>query len=235
MDVHSNVILIGTANSHNNLLSQFLSSKLDCQCSCFEIEMIDQVRNKIIENNSIVLVDSLGLPASSVVDCVDILAQISENVKVAFFNVGTDFPCDKLLFWPHVRGIFINDANEENIVNGVKEINAGRYWLPRKVTAQLLTYLHSSPDINQASVKQLAKHVSMEQLACNDLMEQLTKRELHILKCICDGYSNVEIATDLKVSLSTVKTHAYNLFKKLNVTNRMQAANIARKLAVSGS
>ncbi len=52
----------------------------------------------------------------------------------------------------------------------------------------------------------------------------LTEREKEILKCITDGKSNKEISDALFVSVETVKSHVKNLYKKLNVKNRVEAA-----------
>jgi DNA-binding NarL/FixJ family response regulator len=53
---------------------------------------------------------------------------------------------------------------------------------------------------------------------------ELTEREREILKCIADGKSNKEISDSLFVSVETVKSHAKNLYRKLNVKNRVEAA-----------
>ena len=214
MEFSSNILLIGKQNSHNNLLSGYLSSKLDCQCPCFAIEQLDTIHGNLIKDNVILLIDAVGQLAGGLVEALDILSQSFAAAKVAFFNVDVNIPCEKLLLWPHVRGIFYDDANENNILNGVKHISTGKYWLPRRVTAQFMEHLHSTPGIRYAPVN------------------QLTKRESHILELICNGNSNIEIAEDLNVSISTVKTHTYNLFKKLNVSNRVQAANIVRNLSM---
>jgi len=50
----------------------------------------------------------------------------------------------------------------------------------------------------------------------------LTKQEIIIKKLIIDGKTNKEIASDLHISLSTVKTHISNIYQKLNITNRKE-------------
>ena len=59
---------------------------------------------------------------------------------------------------------------------------------------------------------------------------QLSKRELEILALMAQGHSNEEIAAQICVSLSTVKTHNQNLFSKLDVKRRTQAVEKARRL-----
>ncbi len=59
---------------------------------------------------------------------------------------------------------------------------------------------------------------------------ELSKRELEILSLLSQGHSNQEIATNLFISLSTVKTHIQNLFEKLDVKRRTQAVEKAKRL-----
>lgn len=59
---------------------------------------------------------------------------------------------------------------------------------------------------------------------------EISKRELEILHLISQGLKNEEIAQQLFVSLSTVKTHNQNLFAKLDVQRRTQAIEKAKRL-----
>lgn len=58
----------------------------------------------------------------------------------------------------------------------------------------------------------------------------LSKRELEVLQLMAEGLSNGEIADRLFVSLSTIKTHAANLFIKLDASRRTQAIEKAKRL-----
>ena len=60
-----------------------------------------------------------------------------------------------------------------------------------------------------------------------DKIESLTKRELDVLKHLAVGMYNKEIATTLEISERTVKNHVSNIFKKINVSDRTQAAGFA--------
>lgn len=62
----------------------------------------------------------------------------------------------------------------------------------------------------------------------DEIIEPLSQRETEILELISQGLSNQEIALDLHLSLSTVKVHTYNIFRKLNVRSRIQAVSKAR-------
>jgi len=62
--------------------------------------------------------------------------------------------------------------------------------------------------------------------------ERLTRREKDLLYCIVRGYSNQQIADELSISITTVKNHIGNIFRKLEVANRTQAAMMATTVFV---
>jgi LuxR family maltose regulon positive regulatory protein len=64
------------------------------------------------------------------------------------------------------------------------------------------------------------------------LIEPLTERELEVLRLIASGLSNREIAEDLVVAVSTVKSHINHIYGKLDAKSRIQAVAKARKLGL---
>ncbi|NMB61302.1 MAG: tetratricopeptide repeat protein [Chloroflexi bacterium] len=65
-----------------------------------------------------------------------------------------------------------------------------------------------------------------------EIIESLSDRELEILKWIAEGLSNQQIAYKLHLSLSTVKVHSYNIYRKLHVHSRIQAVTKAKILKI---
>jgi LuxR family maltose regulon positive regulatory protein len=61
-------------------------------------------------------------------------------------------------------------------------------------------------------------------------IEPLSSRELEVLGLIAAGLSNREIADQLVIALSTVKTHVNHIYRKLDVSRRTQAVTKARML-----
>ena len=66
------------------------------------------------------------------------------------------------------------------------------------------------------------------------MLELLTQRERQIARLVAEGLSNKEIARQLNVSDGTVKVHLYNIFQKLEITNRTVLATIALLQRPSG-
>jgi DNA-binding CsgD family transcriptional regulator len=58
----------------------------------------------------------------------------------------------------------------------------------------------------------------------------ISKREKQIINEICQGKTNQEIADELYISLQTVKDHTYNIFRKVNVRNRVQLTQVFSSL-----
>ncbi|MFW6052988.1 MAG: LuxR C-terminal-related transcriptional regulator, partial [Desulfosalsimonas sp.] len=71
-------------------------------------------------------------------------------------------------------------------------------------------------------------------IAADQIETPLSRQEQAILRMIAAGLTNQEIAENLCISVATVKTHNYNIFKKLNVSNRVAAAEKARQMGLEG-
>ena len=77
---------------------------------------------------------------------------------------------------------------------------------------------------------QTSAEVAQVTVTAPRLVEHLTERELTVLRYLPSLMTYEEIAADLYVSLNTIKTHAYGIFRKLGVTGRRQAVRSAREL-----
>ena len=70
---------------------------------------------------------------------------------------------------------------------------------------------------------------SSKQISSSDMDSGLSAREIDVLHSISHGLSNAAIATNLYISVSTVKTHVSSILRKLDADNRVQALSIARE------
>jgi DNA-binding NarL/FixJ family response regulator len=108
-----------------------------------------------------------------------------------------------------ISGIFYSSDPLNQFLKGVSAIFNGELWFSREVMTNLV---RNSRNSNSSNIK-----------------DTLTHREIEILSLIAVGEKNEDIAEKLFVSTNTVKTHIYNIFKKINVSNRLQAALWAAK------
>ncbi len=76
------------------------------------------------------------------------------------------------------------------------------------------------------------KRCLLENRNSSQLHTPLTIKETEVLAILAKGFSNVEIATELQVTIGTVKTHLNNIFEKFNVNNRTKAVAKGRELTL---
>ncbi|EKO3393662.1 DNA-binding response regulator [Vibrio fluvialis] len=130
----------------------------------------------------------------------------SPHLETILFQVGKRLCTDDLLSFGNLKGLFYQSSEPEQIARGLAEIINGQNWLPRHVSSQLLHYY---------------RHIFQNHHTKATI--ELTTRELQILRSLKTGASNMQMAESLFISEFTVKSHLYQIFKKLSVKNRTQA------------
>ena len=113
----------------------------------------------------------------------------------------------------NLNGIFLYDFKVEELYRGLSEIIAKGSYIQESIRKKMYN--------NDQSIKN-------EKYKINSL----TKRELEILVHVANGMFNKEIATSLNISERTVKHHLSNIFKKIEVSDRTQAAVFAIKNSI---
>lgn len=83
--------------------------------------------------------------------------------------------------------------------------------------------------ITHATAAHFMKNISFGRNRHNDSVEQITARELEVLKLAARGISNPQIASRLQISVNTVKAHIKSILEKLNLENRTQLAAYATR------
>ena len=129
-----------------------------------------------------------------------------KNYEIILFNVPKPLPTSELITFGVLKGLFYNTEEKAKIAKGLEEVINGENWLPRKVASQLLFYYRNIVSTNTTPTN-----------------VDLTIRELQVIRCLQSGSSNTQIADDLFISEFTVKSHLYQIFRKLAVKNRVQA------------
>jgi DNA-binding NarL/FixJ family response regulator len=156
----------------------------------------------------VVLMD-LRMPT---LDGAEATRQIRQTHPQTQVLVLTTYADDESLFpalQAGARGYLTKDASAEEIEHAIRSLAAGR--------------THLDPAIQQRLIDAVVR-ISPTQAT---LPDDLTTRELEVLKLIATGFSNTEIAQALVVSSATVKTHINHIFQKTGVRDRAQAVRYA--------
>jgi DNA-binding NarL/FixJ family response regulator len=108
-------------------------------------------------------------------------------------------------------GFLLKDRPPEELVAAVRVVAAGEALLAPSVTRRLIEEFARRPDPPPAPAA----------------MDDLTEREREVLVCMARGLSNREIARELLVAETTVKTHVGRVLQKLDLRDRAQAVVVA--------
>ena len=110
-------------------------------------------------------------------------------------------------------GFLLKDVQPELLVAGIRAVHGGETLLAPTVTRRMIaSFLERPPAVDPAAKAQL---------------EALTAREREVLSLVARGFTNAEIAGDLFVSETTVKTHVGRILMKLALRDRVQAVIFA--------
>jgi DNA-binding NarL/FixJ family response regulator len=114
-------------------------------------------------------------------------------------------------------GFLLKDVPAEELVNGIRVVAHGEALLAPSVTKRLIHEFSRGPRAQRKAPAEL---------------EDLTPRELEVFALMARGMSNAEIAEELVVSETTVKTHVARVLMKLGVRDRVQAVVLAYESGV---
>jgi DNA-binding NarL/FixJ family response regulator len=143
-------------------------------------------------------------------------AQLGPDARVPRVLVLTTFDLDEYIveaLRAGASGFLLKDVPADELVTAIRIIAEGDAVVAPSVTRRLLD--------------RFASRLPAADSPTPAALRTLTERELQVLKLVAKGLSNSEIATELFVSETTVKTHIGHLFAKLQLRDRVQAAVLA--------
>jgi DNA-binding NarL/FixJ family response regulator len=160
----------------------------------------------------VVLMD-VRMPEMNGIEATRRLVNGNEDTKVVML---TTFDMDEYVYealHAGASGFLVKDVPPEQLVAGIRSVASGDSLLAPSVTRRLIQeFVRRPPDALRTSPPELAR---------------LTTREVEVLRMMARGRSNAEIATEIFVSETTVKTHVAHVLAKLGVRDRVQAVVFA--------
>lgn len=194
----SNVIRILIADDHP-ILGQALTMFLECEP---DITVVGYGRDgeEALElfkqyQPDVMLMD-LQMPN---IEAADTIATICAKFKHARIVVLTTFDGDEDIYRglrAGAKGYLLKRAKPNELLEAIRTVHQGEKYIPPSIAAKLA-----------------------QRMGC----QELSDRELEVLRLIAKGKNNQQISTVLNIAESTVRFHANNIFGKLNVSDRTQA------------
>jgi len=167
---------------------------------------------------SIALLD-LGLPDG---DGLDLIKYAAKNHRSTLIIVTTIFDDEEHLFdalRSGASGYLLKGHSPEELANYLGEAVAGRPALSPRIAQSMLGFFRNDKE----------KVTEIEE---QELLVDLTQRELDVLSLIAKGFGVKEVSELLDISSNTVSHHIKNLYSKLNVHNRAEATAAAVQLNI---
>ncbi len=169
--------------------------------------------------------------------CIELLNQIQTDVLLLDINMPNMNGLQVLQYLKEnkvdIKILILTIHNEIEYLYRAVEYGVDGYVLKDSESAVLKKAIHTiyrGESFIQPNLAPLLKEKIHERnFLSNSIDEILTKREIEVLKLLTEGLFNKEIAYNLAISEKTVKNHVSNIFKKINVSDRTQAAVYAIK------
>lgn len=105
-------------------------------------------------------------------------------------------------------GYILKKTSPSKLIDAINELNNG-----------------GAPMSSQIARKVVTAFQPKSTAVAENLQQVLTKREIRVLEMVANGLVYKEIAEELNISTETVKKHVYNIYYRLHVSNRVEAAN----------
>lgn len=182
----------------------FLFQKTDCievvgQAGCGS-EVADAVK---AAQPDVVMLD-LVLPDMNGLDAIHIIKEVSPKIKIMILSGhnNLNYVIEALKYG--VKGFLTKNLNYDDLINAIRIVYNGNTFLNREAAEKLAVYIC---DRSKPGGADKIRNSS------------LSAREKEVLKLICKGKTNNQIAQALFLSVHTIVTHRRNIFQKANVKN----------------
>lgn len=163
--------------------------------------------SQVLEQKPDVVLLDLRLPDGSGIDvCREILAALPET-RILFLTSYGDEDAVLSAIVAGAKGYLLKEVSADELIRCIKLVAEGQPILDPTVTSRVLTWMKG-----------------LKMPPPEEKTEGLSPQEHRIVALIAEGKTNKEIAVDLNLSEKTVKNYLSNIFQKLQITRRSQAA-----------
>ncbi|MDN5752876.1 MAG: response regulator transcription factor [Nitrosospira sp.] len=176
---------------------------------------LDSVRSELVRIKPKILLLDHDLSKLSGPNEISGLIKLNPETKVIILSRAISNETEWELFRTGVRGCCRGDIEPEQLKNVVEAVQQGELWIRRTLSWHLLDEL--------VMITQEKNEIKQ---AVSELLANLTRRESEIATLVGNGESNKQIARRLDITERTVKAHLTEIFRKLDVADRLKLALI---------
>jgi DNA-binding NarL/FixJ family response regulator len=205
-----NILLV----DDQNLIRQGLKALLELESDLLivgEAENGQVALDLVAELQPNVVLMDIRMPVMDGVTATKEICQRFPQVNILILTTFDDDTYVAAAIGHGAKGYLLKDTPSEEIAAAIRAVDRG--------------YTHLAPGM---MAKIMAGRVNETEVDLPLELQELTPRELEVLKLIAAGANNREIAQQLYISEGTVKNHVTNLLSRLNLRDRTQAAILAK-------
>ncbi len=162
--------------------------------------------------NPDVVVMDISLPEMSGAQATRRIVEISPTVKVLALTVHEDTSYLRELLQAGASGYILKRSAAQDLITAIHVVMKGGTYLDPSLAGKIVSGFSQHPAVDKPEME-----------------NKLSLRESEVLRLIAQGYTNREVAEQLKVSTKTVETYKYRLIKKLGLRNRSDIIRYALK------
>jgi two-component system nitrate/nitrite response regulator NarL len=155
----------------------------------------------------------LSMPQQTGIEAIRELGSLGASVRIILLTAAVEKSQIVEALQLGARGVVLKDSATQILIQAVRVVMAGEYWVGREQVTNLVQYLRTLMQTQAQEARQRKFG--------------LTPRELEIVSAVVAGFANKEIAEHFKISEDTVKHHLSNIFDKLGVSTRLELALFA--------
>lgn len=183
------------------------------------IEAVD----KTLEMNPDILLLDINMPRMNGIEALTTIKKENPNQKIIILTIHNSKEYIQETISRGANGYVSKNADIMILKDAIVRVYQGETYIQPTIIKSLVTPENKSE--NKEEIPAFAnKENNTDKLELDNL---LTSREIDVLKGIADGKTNKEIGKNLNISEKTVRNHLYSIFKKLDVSDRTQAAILA--------
>ncbi|MFC0267092.1 LuxR C-terminal-related transcriptional regulator [Kushneria aurantia] len=208
IELRVTVLLVTETNPQSELFMEYVRDRIGCDVEALTPRDAVPVEDDI---QRVVLLDADHVNEKDMFHWEESVAGDRANLTLAAFNLVDEDQAVNLATTFRLQGVFYRRDSLALICKGITKLIDQELWMSRNLMTRLIRFYRR------------------QQINAFRPANGLTQRELEILRLLGTGASNTEIAGQLFVSEHTVKSHLYNIFRKLKVSNRIQAMNWVRQ------
>ncbi|MFS8571697.1 MAG: response regulator transcription factor [Clostridia bacterium] len=184
------------------------------------VDGLDAVNQARALRPHVVLMD-INMPAGGGLAATRAIRRELPDVDVIVLTIHDDEEYVIELVNAGAKGYMLKDVDPSRLVEGIRRVRSGETFIPSSLMTQIFRRLHRR---THEAADQPAVPAPPPSTPPPPQCDSLTERELEILQQIVEGRTNKEIAQALFISEKTVKNHVSNILRKLDLSDRTQAA-----------